>query len=367
MLQKKCLLLAAAMLLLPMGCNAEPESSVQETNVPESAAPTMAQTEEITETPTQTPTELPSEGINPLTGETGYPEAAEGKRPVAIMVSNIMVSYPQYGISDADLIFEMPVEGGLTRLMAVYADFSSVPDVCSVRSSRYYYPQIAKGLDAIYCHWGSEQTFAAETMENLDIDRLDGGMLMDSILFYRDPERVGVYASEHTGYLKGEELPDAIAKYGIREESVRTEPLMCFSDTVITAGEPCKGATLYYSNSSYTGFRYSVKAELYRMLHNGEKQMDGHTGDQVSFKNVFILQTEVSSLQEDGYLKSVALSGGSGYYLTMGTSQSIRWEKAGDEQPIRFYAMDGSELTVNTGNSYIGIIGNGRTLEFSAE
>ena len=41
------------------------------------------------------------------------------KRPVAVMVSNIKAFLPQYGIDDADIIYELPVEGGITRLMAV--------------------------------------------------------------------------------------------------------------------------------------------------------------------------------------------------------------------------------------------------------
>ncbi len=363
-------LLAGLLLLLCTGCGEtkpkEELPSAAETQAAATAEPDT--TVPVTEPETAAPTEpILMTGTNPLTGESGYPEAAEGKRPVAVMVSNVEVAYPQYGLSEADLVFEMPVEGGVTRMMAVYADFSNVPDVCSVRSCRYYYPKVAMGLDAVYCHWGSEQTFAPETIRELGIDCLDGGQLMNSILYYRDPDRVGVYASEHTGYLKGSELPAAMERYGIREECTRTGPLMNFSDEMVLPTEACRGADIYYSNTSITGFRYSAKAEVYRMSHNGEHQMDGRTGERISFKNVFILQTTVSDLQEDGYLKRVELSGGSGYYLTMGAYQSIRWEKTSDTEPIRFYDMSGEELTVNAGNSYIGIVGSGRPLEFSAE
>ncbi len=368
MLRKRIAFIVAALLLTPCtGCRSSlvEDESAAETAV--SAEPTQSTTESAAET-TQPATEAISfTGINPLTGEDNYPESAEGKRPVAVMVSNIEASYPQYGISEADLIFEMPVEGGLTRLMAVYADYTSVPDICSVRSCRYYYPQVAMGLDAVYCHWGAEQNFAVETLNSLGIDHFDGGYLQDTILFYRDPERIGSYSSEHTGYLKGSELPEAFALYGIRETSTKTGNMMQFSESTVLPEEACTGAVLYYSNSSYTGFGYSTKTEEYEMTHNSQPQVDGNTEEQLSFKNVFILQTTVSSLQEDGYLKSVALSGGDGYYLTMGAYQSIRWEKKSDTDPIRFYGMDGEELLVNTGKSYIAIIGKGRPLEFSAE
>ncbi len=70
------------------------------------------------------------------------------------MINNIKASLPQYGIDSADIIYELPVEGGITRLMGIYADYTNVPYICSVRSCRYYYPIIAHGMDAFYCHWG---------------------------------------------------------------------------------------------------------------------------------------------------------------------------------------------------------------------
>ena len=98
---------------------------------------------------------------------------AIGKRPVAVMVNNVDAALPQYGISAADLIFELPVEYDLTRLMAVYGDYTQVPDVCSVRSCRYYYPILAVGFDAVYVHWGIDPTIATETINSMEIDHFD--------------------------------------------------------------------------------------------------------------------------------------------------------------------------------------------------
>ena len=56
---------------------------------------------------------------NRLTGLDDLSEEAKGKRPVAVMINNIKAALPQYGISQADLMFECIVEGGITRMMAV--------------------------------------------------------------------------------------------------------------------------------------------------------------------------------------------------------------------------------------------------------
>jgi hypothetical protein len=357
---------ALLLLLLVTGCQKADE--VENTEVSSQAAETSVKAE-VQATTEYEPeiTDDSMNGINPLTGEDGYPDAAAGKRPVAIMVNNLALSYPQYGISEADIIYEMPVEGGVTRMMAVYADFSSVPDVCSVRSCRYYYPEIAMGMDAIYCHWGAEQVYAVSMLESLGIDHLDGSALENTILFYRDPERVGKYASEHTGYLKGSELPEAIARYGIREYAVSRDTLFTFSQESSAPEESvCTQVYCSYSNSSSTSFSYDENTQQYLMLHNGNPQVDGNTEQQLAFTNVFILQTQVTALDDSNYLRSIALDGGSGYYISQGGMETIRWEKAADTSPIVCYTADGSELTVNVGKSYIGIIGDSRPLQFGS-
>ena len=56
--------------------------------------------------------------VNPLTGEEGFEKDMLTIRPVAIMINNIQQSLPQKGIGAADIVYEMPVEGPITRLMA---------------------------------------------------------------------------------------------------------------------------------------------------------------------------------------------------------------------------------------------------------
>ena len=94
----------------------------------------------------------PAANQNLLTGIDDLSKEAIGKRPVAVMVNNVEDALPQYGVGAADVIFELPVEGNLTRLMALYGDYTAVPDICAIRSCRYYYPAIAKGFDAFYVH-----------------------------------------------------------------------------------------------------------------------------------------------------------------------------------------------------------------------
>ena len=307
-----------------------------------------------------------SNDINPLTGELGYNGNAVGKRPVAVMVNNLKGALPQYGIEAADVIYEIPVEGGITRLMAVYADYTAVPSVCSVRSCRYYYPIICLGMDAIYCHWGSDQTIALDTLNRTGIDHLDGGGDLYGTLFLRDEDRLKKYASEHCGYLDGSKLAESIELKNFRTDldEAHKDTMFPFSQEGVTPDTPANEVILNFSNAYYSTFSYDPDSGKYLKFHSGNEQIDQSTGNQLAFENVFILQTSIYT-RSDGYLMNVELSGGSGYYASNGGIEEITWQKESESSPIDVFDMSGEELTVSAGKSYIGIIGSDKYISIT--
>ena len=88
---------------------------------------------------------------------TGLPVETEEEthlRPIAIMTENTKVALPQYGLNQAGVLYECPVEGGITRMMAIYDQKTalSLKQIGNVRSCRPYYAFIASEYDAIYVH-----------------------------------------------------------------------------------------------------------------------------------------------------------------------------------------------------------------------
>ena len=79
-----------------------------------------------------------------LTGEWTS-ESAATRRPIAVMIPNNRPAMPQYGLSRAGIIYEAPVEGRITRLMAVVENFDDLERIGPVRSSRDYYLYMAMG------------------------------------------------------------------------------------------------------------------------------------------------------------------------------------------------------------------------------
>ncbi len=340
--------LALVMLMSFAACSGNKEEEETTTEATE--------TTETTEPTTAAP--VYDKKINRLTGISDLSKKAYGKRPVAIMINNIKAALPQYGIADADIMFEVVVEGGITRMMAVYGDYTKVPNVCSVRSCRYYYPILAYGLDAVYICFGSNTTLGTPTLERLGIDYFDGAANYVTNLFGRDAQRLKTYSSEHTAYVKGENIPYVLEKSDIRTDykEGKDVPVFNFREASAAAGDmESSEVKLTFSNSYYSTFSYSSEDKVYYKQHSGSAHKDSATGEQLNYVNVFALETEVKTYKK-GPLMKVALEGGSGYYFSMGKGQKITWQKKTEGDTIEVFDADGNPLEVNPGNSYIGIL-----------
>lgn len=117
-------------------------------------------------------------------------------RPYAVMINNIGVARPlQSGLQDAYIIYEMIVEGGLTRYMALFLD-QSTERIGSIRSARHYYLDYALENDAIYVHH-EKSPQAASDFGTLGVDRIE---VDNSKTGWRD-KSLNV-SSEHTLYLQ---------------------------------------------------------------------------------------------------------------------------------------------------------------------
>ena len=199
--------------------------------------------EEVPST-TETSTAAKPTNQNPLTGLELRTEAI-GKRPVAIMVENSPEARPQWGLSTPDVVVEGVVEGGITRMMWLYADTQDIPKVGPTRSARHDYVELAEGFDAIYVHFGGS-TYAYDTLKNDGVDDIDG--LYAGSYFARDNSRK--VAKEHTAYTTGENIRKAISDKGLRTDikEANASPF-AFADTKQTlSGGTCNSVLAVFSN-----------------------------------------------------------------------------------------------------------------------
>lgn len=302
---------------------------------------------------------------NPLTGLQKAADYPENTRPVAIMINNIKEALPQTGLQSADLIYEMVTEGGITRLMAVYSDYTKLGLVGPVRSARDQHLQLAFPLQALYVHIGSS-TYAKDMLDayKYDAKDLDGNLgSVREIAFYLDEERHKTKNIEHCYYTSGEMIQAAIEKYNM--ETTVTETLKPIFDFVSYEETPRKLKTgevtdiaWEFSWNNETSFVYNEAKNYYEKSAFGAEQIDTATEDALHFDNILLLFTEITP-RADNVLMNVNYSyGGIGYYFNGGRYELVRWMKGLPEQPLRIVDAGGNEVNVkiNPGKTYVGVV-----------
>jgi hypothetical protein len=299
---------------------------------------------------------------NLLTGIGDLSQEAIGKRPVAVMVNNVQKAMPQYGVGQADIIFEIPVEGDATRFMALYGDYTKVPQICPIRSCRYYFPALSQGFDAYYVNWGIDDTMG-DYLAALNMDQIEG-ITNTGGLFGRDQEKLNQgYALEHTGYFDGTRLVSYIESQGLRTDLLEDKkgaafPFNGMEEQLKPEGSDCTSVQINFGAQS-SAFTYDQEKKVYLKQINGQPQVDGKTGEQLSFTNVFVLETDISVRDDIGH-KEIDWDGAAdsvGYYVSNGGVQKIHWSKEANNENsyLRFYDESGQEISINRGKSYIAL------------
>ena len=339
-------------LLLLAGCHAAGDGPLP--------TPEPSGSPQVTVQPTPTPEPTPT-FTNPLTGLPSETDLS-GIKPVAVMLNNLQQALPQQGNGQADIIYEVLAEGGITRMLAVYQDPSQVGLIGAVRSARLYYWQLAQGHDAVYIHAGGSPEFysAKQSQGAVTVDGVNGVYsYADNGMFWRDRERIEghYYAYEHSLLTSGEAISTILAKDGVlgAHREGYTYEMTFLADGTPAGGENASVVTVPFSSYKTGVFRYDSDSGLYLAEEYGEPYLDGNDNSQVGVTNLLILQTTCTVVDNDGRL-SVDLSEGEGWYACGGQLIPITWSKGGAQDQLRYFTQDGQPLSLGAGKSYVCII-----------
>ena len=278
-------------------------------------------------------------------------------RPYAVMINNNHAAWPQCGLKDAYLVYEIVAEGGITRMMALYKD--KLPEkVGSVRSARHYFIDYAEENDAIYIHWGGSPQ--AYSRINTGIDDLDGIALEGSI-FFRDKSLKRDY--EHTGFVNLEKVKEYAEDKGYTRDTDK-DLLLNYSATEVdlnsVAGVQSAGdITLKYSDYHTTSYEYDEENKVYKRSMSGKANVDLETGEQYTAKNIIVYKVSnytLSDGENKGRQELENIGSGSGYYISNGYAVPITWEKSSHSGQTVYKYENGEEIIVNDGNTFIQIM-----------
>ncbi len=341
-----------------------PETTAPETEPPMAETTLFVDTTAAPETTQAPETEpavpLPTPYVNPLTGLSTAKDLSR-QRPAAVMINNLRVACPQIGIAQADVLYECLVEGGITRLMALISDYTSIGTLGSVRSSRDYYIDMAQDHDALYIHAGGSPQ-AYEQLYNRGIDYICGVNMYTPNTFYRDLNRQYTMGYEHSLMTNGEGLRSGIAYKGYRttiKEGFTSPFVFDAESSSAKEGTEAKHLILNYSAYAIAQMIYSESTNTYYRFQFGDQpHIDGATGEQLSFTNVLILYQAVSAIPGDTYGRlAVETTGtGKGWYVSGGKAVPITWQKDTRDSVIRLTTEAGEQLKMTPGKTFVSIL-----------
>lgn len=239
----------------------------------------------------------------------------------------------------------------MNRYMAIFEDYDDLERIGSVRSCRTYYTYFAKEFDAIYAHYG-QSNFAVPYLKNVDhINGVDG---IGTTAYYRSSDK----KAPHNAYTSGERLAASIEKMGFSTDySEDYEGHYKFArgdeQVKLEDGEDAyKIVPGYPLNKPW--FEYNEEDGLYYRYQYGGPH-EGNEG-QIAVKNVIFQYVEYGYYATTPYLNINVHTGHEGRFFTNGKYEKITWEKDGEFGVTHYYDMDGEEITLNKGKTWVCII-----------
>jgi hypothetical protein len=265
--------------------------------------------------------------------------------PLGVMVENSADAWPLQGPAKANLVFESPVEGGITRFFLVFDASSTVDEIGPVRSARPYFVEWAQSLNALYAHVGG----SPEALDNISKmpDFRDMNEFYNGWVFWRSKR-----AAPHNVYTRTDLLLQAVEKKGYVAGSFTP---WTYSDATSTSESVTK-INVPYDGLYGAEWRYDASTDEYVRYRNGAlvKDMDGTS---IRVKNVVMIQTEEQVLDEKGRLAVRTTGKGKALIFKGGEKHEATWLRSAG-QFIRFEGIDGADVSFRRGKTWLSVITN---------
>jgi len=330
------------------------------------ASPTATSAPTRTASPTAppTPTPTPKPKIWPLTGLPAAADAQIGRRPLNVRMPNDPNARPQYGLNKADIVFEMIVEGGVTRFSAIFQskDADVIGPVRSYRWSDLHITQMLRGAlvssgSTVEEHDAVSQSIKDGNMLSVDAER-DG----------RPYYRVAFRPAPNNEFTSTPADREAVNRAG-GSAPVDVPPLAFVpagnTDPTaggFAAGQPAKSLTVPFQGIWAATYTWDSAANGYRRSQGGVQTVDGDGSGAILAKNVIVMTTDIwtTSVTED-----VLGSKGLDYRMTGGGPVSVfrdglrvdgTWKRDGVLDMFTFFDSSGKQLLLEPGQSWISFI-----------
>lgn len=275
-------------------------------------------------------------------------------RPVVVTIDNFAPARPQSGLSAADLIYEIPAEGGITRFLAVYYH-GQADKIGPIRSARPYLALLAQDWHGVYIHAG-ESPQAQIFFKKEDLDHINE--MFHPQGFWRDKSR----KAPHNLYSSSENLWEEIVKKGWDEKTDIDRFSFLSEEEELEGGEEASQVTIKYPYSNVV-FKNNSVSGLYQRFLGDKPQIDKETGEQLTAANIIVQETQIKVFDSEGRLEIDLVGEGRAWLFSGGRVVEGRWVK--DEgNRTRYIDTEDHEFFLKPGQTWIEIVSKSNKIEY---
>jgi hypothetical protein len=286
-----------------------------------------------------------SKRISPFTGE---PIKSLG-HVLAVKIDNIVYARPQTGLTEADIIYVLPVEGGLSRFLAIFSSHFP-PIIGPVRSARQDDLPLLRQYGRPAFAFSGAQPELLPVVERARIVDLYAGIVGG---YFRNYARIAPYN------LYG------VTRVLLREAKGRESRAHCIGfrfGPEPPGGRPARSVSVSYPAARFR-FTWSVRRNRWLVWMDGSRAMTTE-GPQLAPATVVIQHTDVktSPFREEGRRPPYAMTTGHGWALVLrnGRAYRVRWSRPHPRDGTTFTTMTGKPFAFAKGQLWIVLVGNWR-------
>jgi hypothetical protein len=303
-------------------------------------------------TTSTTTTTAPNYPTAPLTGLPDPGGAALERSALTVKIENTPEALPQWGISQADVVYEEIVNGGITRLAAVFN--SQAPGkIGPVRSVRPTDTQVVFPLGGIFAYSGGAQ-YAINSISTAPVKQIDESSAGSAM--FRDPN----LQAPHNLFGRGPQLfafkgtptpPPALFSYRTANTAAVGAPVTSF-----VVPFPSIYAVTWTWDSTTTSWDRTIFAQ---------SDVTG-TGQRESPKNVIVM--DVNYVNGIGTLNSYANLQGSGQAMVFSGGREVvgTWSRGSSmADVIQYKAASGATIRLTPGQTWVELLNDGVPLSIT--
>ncbi len=285
--------------------------------------------------------------------------------PVAVMIDNHFDAWPNYGLSQANIVYETLVEGNFTRFMAIYTpqknNNETITKIGPIRSARPYFLRLVKELDALYAHSGGSPQ-ALQEIEELDINNLEEIAWWGPDYFWR------VYSRQapHNLFTSNNKLAQAVIDWELAENTPSYKAWK-FNDNLENNNylDAHKIKINFSANDDYDAvYKYNTTTETYFRWQGKQKHIDALTNQQIEANNIIIqFVPKEKILDSEGRIDLKLIGSGKALIFRNGQQIEVKWKKLNINSRTMFYDKNNNEIEFKRGNIWIEIVPKDRKIE----